>query len=272
MVLVNNLLTEIANNVNLEEGKNMVESVLLSIFFKEGISIKEISREVLLPVPIVAAIKNELKKKGIIAQDNGTRLTQDGKKFINFSLKYESVNNELYSLIMNDSITIDDVFKEEIDKLREVFEGRPQVDVTIDQSKCTVETSIKRALLCLKYKSLIGKRILCVGDDDLVSVSLGFLAKKLISNGSKEKCTITVLDLDERFLVYIDNIAKKEDLPIECNKVDLRQPIEDRLLNQYDCFFYRSTLYNVRNGTFCFKGFICFKKRKWFANLFIFCT
>jgi predicted methyltransferase len=87
--------------------------------------------------------------------------------------------------------------------LEDLFQSRPQVNVQIDQSKCTVKTSLARAILCLRDHSLIGKRILCVGDDDLVSVSLGFLLKQLFPNASHSKATIEVVDIDDRFLCYI---------------------------------------------------------------------
>ncbi len=64
------------------------------------------------------------------------------------------------------------------EELQEVFDNRPKVDVTIDQSKSSIDTSLKRAILSLKNHDLVGKRILCLGDDDLVSIALGFLLKK----------------------------------------------------------------------------------------------
>jgi predicted methyltransferase len=61
--------------------------------------------------------------------------------------------------------------------------------------------------------------------------------RKLFPNHIKDKCKITVLDIDERFLKYIEGIAKDEGLPIECYKADLRQPLDSELIEQYDCFF-----------------------------------
>ncbi len=234
---MDNLLYDVMVNVKLEEGTVVLENLLLSIYFKEGISTKELAREVLLPVPVIAAIKNEFKKRDLIVQDRGIRLTQTGRDFIEKTMKYEGLDTELYHRLINDNWSFEKDFKKELDLLNKVFEGRPQVDVTVDQSKCTVETSIKRAILCLKNKALIGKRILCVGDDDLVSISLSFLVKKLFPKQNKDKCLITVLDIDERFLRYIENTAELENLPIQCHKTDLRQPLADKLINQYDCFF-----------------------------------
>lgn len=59
-------------------------------------------------------------------------------------------------------------------ELSTIYEARPIADVAIDQAKCTVETALKRALLALDYTMLLNKRILCLGDDDFISVALAF--------------------------------------------------------------------------------------------------
>ena len=69
--------------------------------------------------------------------------------------------------------------------IKRIFDNRPNVDVTLDQSKCTPETSLKRAILCVKNNTLVGKKILCIGDDDLVSVSTALLLKKLFPKNKR---------------------------------------------------------------------------------------
>lgn len=231
------LLHDIIKNVSLEEGTVALEDMLLSVYFNEGISTKELSRELLLPVPVIAAIKNEFKKAGLIKQDRGIRLTEKGKDYVEQTMGYAGLDRVLYNKAIYGNLNLDDDFDEEIKLLSRIFENRPEVDATIDQSKCTVETSIQRAVLCLRNKSLIGKRILCVGDDDLVSISLGLLAKRLFPGRNSEKCFITVLDINERFLDYIKDVAQKAGLNVECRKTDLREPLDSSLLSKYDSFF-----------------------------------
>lgn len=45
------------------------------------------------------------------------------------------------------------------------------------------------------------------------------------------------MDIDNRILDYISSIAKKEELPINCEYVDLRSPLSESFKGQFDCFF-----------------------------------
>jgi predicted methyltransferase len=232
-----NYIEHVYSNVNIDEGPQAIENLLLEIFFNEGISSKELARKTLLPVPLVAAIKREFIKAGLVVQDRGIRLSGEGVNYIENQLGYKGLNKVLYNKLVNDEWNLDEDFKEEKIKLNKLFDERPQVDVTVDQSKCTVETSIKRAILCLKYHSLIGKEILCVGDDDLVSISIGFLIKKLFSDVSISNTNICIFDVDKRFLNYIEEIAQTENLPILCVNMDMRLPLDDKYKKKFDCFF-----------------------------------
>lgn len=230
-------IEDVYGNVKINEGPQAIENLLLEIYFNEGISSKELARKTLLPVPLAAAIKKEFIKAGLVVQDRGVRLLDKGISYIENELGYKGLNKALYKRLMDDEWDYDNDFIEEKEKLNKLFDERPLVDVTVDQSKCTVETSIKRAILCLKYHSIIGKKILCVGDDDLVSISLGFLLKKLFTDIGMCNTKIYIFDIDERFLKYIDNISQIENLPIGCIKNDLREPIDENYRNKFDCFF-----------------------------------
>lgn len=231
-----NYIEEVNKNVSIEEGKKTLENILITIYLKGRISTKELARNNLLPIPVVAAIKKEFIKRGLVIQDQGTRLTIKGRQFVEGRLGFKEINSDLYMKLLMEP------WKEHIEiieikeKLQEFFDNRPQVDVTLDQSKSSIDTSLKRAILTLKNHNLVGKRILCLGDDDLVSIALGFLLKKLF-NDAHHTTKITVMDIDKRIIDYISNIAKKESLPIKCEYVDFRAPLADNFKNQFDCFF-----------------------------------
>ena len=229
-----NYLEKVYEKVNLEEGETVIEQILLEVYFHAGVSTKELARKSLLPVPLVAAIKNEFMKAGILVQDRGVRLTEAGSDYIEKSLGFQGINRDFYTQLFSDSKT---GLEQEIGRLRQYFNARPQVDVTIDQSKATPATSLNRAVLCLRNHALIGKKILCVGDDDLVSVSLGFLLKKLYANIQDCRTQIQVVDIDGRFLEFIGEIARAEELPVVTHSIDLRQPLPSKLQQQFDCYF-----------------------------------
>ncbi len=232
-----NYLETVNKNVNIDEGIQAITNTLINIYFKEGISTKELARKNFLPIPVITAIKKELIKCDLVVQDRGVRLTRKGRGFVEQNLGFYGLNVELYTKLFSESWNDIKEINEVKEALNEIFINRPQADVTIDQSKCTVDTAIKRAVLCLRNSSLIGKRILCIGDDDLVSIALGFLLKKLFNDIRYSKTKIFVMDIDNRILDYISSIAKKEELPINCEYVDLRSPLSESFKGQFDCFF-----------------------------------
>lgn len=230
-------IDQVYKKVKIDEGPQAIENLLLEIYFYEGISTKELARKTLIPVPIAAAIKKELIKMGLVVQDRGVRLSKTGIDYIENQMGYRCINKKVYNRLINDEWTLSEDFKEEMEKLNRVFNERPQVDVTVDQSKCTVETSIKRAILSLKYHCLIGKDVLCIGDDDLVSISIGFVLKKLFADVRVSNTNIYVFDVDKRFLKYIEEIAIRENLPITCVNMDMRHAINEKYRKKFDCIF-----------------------------------
>ncbi|WP_409345115.1 bis-aminopropyl spermidine synthase family protein [Paenibacillus sp. MBLB4367] len=232
-----NYIEETSGRVHLQEGKRAIEQLLLECYVKPGISTKELARKTLLPVPVAAAIKKELIGAGALAQDSGVRCTAEGKAYIEKERGYGGIDKRLYASLMAEETAWRTELADLLPMLERVFDSRPQANVQIDQSKCTAETSLARAVLCLREHALIGKQALCVGDDDLVSVSLGFLLKRLFPDAREPKASICVVDVDERFIRCIREIADREGLPIECRHADLRQPLPDELQGRFDCFF-----------------------------------
>lgn len=234
-VQIMNYLETVTRNVNIAEGYTAIESILTDVYFHEGISNKELSRKALLPIPIITAIKKEFIKVELFRQDQGIRLTPKGRQYVEDELGYKGLDVKVYNRILNDPEGAIEAMMNEF-PLKPLYEERPRVDVTIDQSKCTVETSLKRAILCLQNHSLIGKNILCVGDDDLVSIALGFLLKKLFP-GRPLQNTITVIEIDQRFIDYITTVCQRENLPISCVRADLKHNFPKELVGKFDCFF-----------------------------------
>ncbi|WP_289137217.1 bis-aminopropyl spermidine synthase family protein [uncultured Brevibacillus sp.] len=257
-----NYIEETYKQVRLQEGKRVIEQFLIQCYLNPGIPTKEVARKVLLPVPLATAIKKELIKAGALRQGSGIECTEGGNEYVESVLGYGGLDMELLQMLLHEG----EVWKKELADLLavmdEIFSARPQVDVLIDQSKCTVETSLHRAILCLRDQALLGKKVLCVGDDDLVSVSLGLLLKRLYPTGGKQTARIDVIDIDERFLSYIERVAAVNDLPITCHRADLRQPLPKRLHGKYDCFFTDPPYTLQGMSLFMSRGISALKKQK----------
>ncbi|NRQ35679.1 bis-aminopropyl spermidine synthase family protein [Nonomuraea sp. NN258] len=96
-----------------------------------------------------------------------------------------------------------------LDRLTELVAKAPRGRHTLDHVAATPETALRRALLLGARFWLPGARLLCVGDHDLTS-----LAVKLVH----PETDVTVVDIDERILAYID----EQDLGVRTRWADLR--------------------------------------------------
>ncbi|SDI08776.1 bis-aminopropyl spermidine synthase family protein [Nonomuraea jiangxiensis] len=83
-----------------------------------------------------------------------------------------------------------------LDRLTTLIAEAPRARHVLDHVSATPETVLRRALLLGTRFWLPGARLLCVGDHDLTS-----LAVKLIH----PETDVTVVDIDERILAYLDN-------------------------------------------------------------------
>ncbi len=148
-------------NVQLEEGRQVVEQLLIESYLNPGISTKELSRSLKIPVPITVAIRNELAKAGALIPGRGARCTLHGKRFVEFELGYDSIKKELWNEIKNGGHSFK--LEELLERYQDIYNLRPQINAAIDQSKCTSQTSFKRAIHALKSNFVIGKNTLLRG-------------------------------------------------------------------------------------------------------------
>jgi len=258
-------IEEASARVKVDEGIQVIEKLLLVCYFHPGISTKELARRTFLPIPVAAAIKKELMREGALEQKNGVHCTKEANRWIEEKCGYRGIDKTLYLKLMeadmNEAMCLPEMMLV-LEGLEKEFAFRPQVNVQLDQSKCTPETSLRRAILCLKHHSLIGKRILCVGDDDLVSVSIGLLLQQLFPGMSSSPAQIDVVELDERFICHIREIVDRAKLPIRCLPWDLRNPFPAEWLARYDCFFTDPPYTLQGMSLFVSRGITALKQKK----------
>ncbi len=151
----NNYIDIIYQNVKIQEGRQAIEKLLIDFYFARGYSSKDYAILNNIPVPLVTAIKNEALKLKLLEKSTGIHLSLKGKQFVENELGYKGINIKLYKTLNINHV--DKVMERLSLDLNNIFENRPEADVSVDQSKCTLETTIKRALLCLENNCLIGK-------------------------------------------------------------------------------------------------------------------
>ena len=96
----------------------------------------------------------------------------------------------------------------------------------LDQCPATIGTTLRRLALLMDVVNLEGRRLLLLGDDDLLSVAVS--ATQLSTH-------VTVLDLDQSLLAYIARWTSQE--VVELVHHDLRMYLPKSLAAGYDVVF-----------------------------------
>ena len=231
-------INKIFKTVSIKDNRRIIELYFQELYCCAPLSNKTLSQKLLLPVPIVTAIKNEGIKLGIFEQcSGGVGLTHNGKDYVEQALGFKGIDLCLYRRLAESEQARDAYADALSKKYRAAFDERPVADVALDQAQCTVQTAFRRALLCLANGTLTGRQIVCMGDDDFVSLAIGFLLKELYPGPSICPTHIHVLEMDGRYIECLNRLSERFSLPISCEQVDLRMPLPPHLCGRFDCLF-----------------------------------
>ncbi len=218
-----------ATRARLAEGAEGVRRILRTVFMADQIPIRNVAQEVGLPVPVVAAVRGELEKIGVLTRKGGVSLTGEGLRVVQSVLGISCRKRFARPGVPPIPVVLKDV----CGRLADIAERRPGVDVKLDQSHATPETVLRRAVYLYEHDALEGRNLLVLGDDDLTSVAVGLLAQHLeIVLGQ-----VVVIECDERLVDFLGVISEREGLPITVIARDLREDIPSDLRGQMDVFF-----------------------------------
>jgi hypothetical protein len=101
-----------------------------------------------------------------------------------------------------------------------VSEAAPPPLVELDQCHSTPKTKLRRVLAMHGADAINGRRILLLGDDDLISVTLLRFVRQF--GGTIEE--LVIADIDERLLEFIATELEDAPFRFECVNWDLREP------------------------------------------------
>ena len=143
--------------------------MILAISRTEPVAVRAVSQLAELPVPIVTAICNELRKRGVVDRSRPVRLTEAGREVFGggqpgLTARCPECGGR--------GVSSPEVAARLTAELSEAAEAAPEAKPELDQTHCTVDTKIARVLALHQTGALAGTRILLLGDDDLVSVAI----------------------------------------------------------------------------------------------------
>ncbi len=222
------LLRTISERAELEEGEEGVRRILREIFRNKKVSTRQLAQSSRLPTPVVAAVRRELEKVGMLARDGGASLTEKGQAFVKEQLGLVYTQKLTCPACKGRSIETPNNFTQLLEMLKKHLNTRPKPLPWLDQAHATPETALQRALYMLEKGDVEGRRIIFLGDDDFTSIAVAML------RAARE---ITVIDMDARLLEAIQLISQKESLQVNCVEHDLTEPLPEHLHHRYDVAF-----------------------------------
>jgi predicted methyltransferase/DNA-directed RNA polymerase subunit RPC12/RpoP len=232
---VDAVTAEVATAVGLAEGPAGVADVLRVITRHEPVAAREISRRAELPVPIVAAVCGELRKRGVVDRGRPVRLTPEGRASLTGQAEPGAGQAGLTGRCPCCSglgVVVPDAVAELAGPLERAELREPAAKMDLDQTHCTADTKLRRVLAMHEAGALAGQRILLLGDDDLVSVALAVFAGH--AGAAARPRGVTVLDCDPDLAGYLREELRDPGFPAEVIEHDLRDPLPAALTGAFD--------------------------------------
>ncbi len=224
------MLEQIAKKAAKETGiriyEKMVQRVLVAI--EKESNFWSIIDRADLPVPAASSIIKYLIEEGLVEiKDEKIYLTEKGKDLIKeLGLKL----GEHFCPVCEGRgyFWAKPEEREFYKKFLLIQQDRPLPIQDFDQAFVTPECTVSRVLFADRKGDIYNKKILVMGDDDLIGLALGLWGT------AKE---VRVIEVDERIVEFTNKRAKEWGLNVKAEIFDLRQPLPDDMFGKYDVFF-----------------------------------
>jgi predicted methyltransferase len=216
--LSDRLVEDVARAVGLVEGVRGVQGLLAAIARLEPVSVRALGQAADLPVPIVAAICGELRRSGYVSETRPVQFTLAGRRrFGSGSTKIETACPGCGGR----GVALPPPVAQLRRGLAAVAEVAPPPLVELDQCHCTPKTKLRRVLAMHAADAIAGRRILLLGDDDLISLTLLRFVRSF--NVSLEE--LVVVDVDQRLIRFIAAELAGAPFAFRCVHADLRESL-----------------------------------------------
>lgn len=226
----NVIVGDVARAVGLTEGASGVRAVVDALVRLEPVSTRRLSRAAGLPVPIVASICGELRKREVVADERPAQLTVAGREL--FGCTKLDLGNGVCPQCSGRGIVLPGELGPSVRDVARFAKAGPQPRFELDQCHCTVETKLRRVLALHDADALVGRRILLLGDDDLVSLALASVIRRFGTGQTIEQ--LTVVDVDSALIAYLRRELARAPFPVSCIEHDLRRPLPHGLARSFD--------------------------------------
>lgn len=225
MDLREEIARKVARRTGIETTRKDVEEILSSLLVTSHFwELVQLARQ---PFNVVCSTVDLLVRRGWAEtrEDGSIVLTLSGKNL----MKEQGIAPRVVHrcpYCEGRGISLDGV-RDLVTRFKDVATFRPEPVLQYDQGFVTPETTVSRILLMSNKGDLQGKRLLVLGDDDLVSLAAG------LSGLPRE---VVVLEIDDRLVDFINEVARREELPVAASKYDFRDKLPEEYVGNFDTF------------------------------------
>jgi len=224
------IVRDVAAAVGLAEGEAGKRAVVAELGRLEPVSIRRLGRAVELPVPIVAAVCAELRKRAVVADERPARLTSAGRQL--FAGGALAMTRGICPTCAGRELVIPREMLAVVSEIAKIANRAPSPRLELDQCHCTVDTNLRRVLALHDADALVGRRVILLGDDDLTSVAIDRVVRRFGSRSTVAR--LTVVDLDPAVLAFVRRKLRGAAFPVSCVEHDLRDPLPRELHAAFD--------------------------------------
>jgi predicted methyltransferase len=224
------IVRDVAAAVGLAEGEAGVRAVLGALARLEPVSTRRLSRAVELPVPLVAAVCGELRKRSVVSEERPAQLTGLGRQL--YASGALSIARPACTTCSARGIVIHRELDGLVADLARAAARAPAVRLELDQCHCTVETKLRRVLAMHEADALVGRRVLLLGDDDMTSVAIHGLVRRFGS--APTIASLTIVEVDRNVVEFARRALAGAPFPVSILQHDLREPLPSHLLDTFD--------------------------------------
>jgi len=219
---------EVAASVGLAEGEAGVRDLVRALARLEPVAVRKLSRATELPVPLVSAVCNELRKRGVVSAERPVRLTRRGRAV--FRAAQRRIVDPACPTCARRELVVPDALQPALRRMAALARHAPPQRVELDQVHCTVETKLRRALALYDAGLLDARRLVLLGDDDLTALAIRVVSEQLGLRGG----SVAVLDVDPGLVAFLRRRLRGAPFAAECLVHDLRDPLPERLRGSAD--------------------------------------
>lgn len=181
-----------------------------------------------VPLRALSAFWHQLITAGLLeACDGALRLTESGRALtqtLGIAPMREATCPHCEGRGINSRMLPEPVAK----RFAEICRYRPEAMQDYDQGFVTEATTLARIAFAWDRGDLEGKKLLVLGDDDLMSIAAALTGAPAY---------VLAVDIDERLIQFINEVARHEGLDqLEAVRYDLREPLRDAWLGHFNTF------------------------------------